>query len=150
MASLEQRFWAKVRKTDGCWLWAASTSFWGYGCFSFRRRFKLAHRVSWELHNGVIPEGLCVLHKCDTPKCVNPDHLFLGTNADNSADKVAKGRQSHTSNAGEASGRAKLTSVQVLEIRSRPDCKGVDLAKAFGVCQAQISLIRHGKTWAHI
>jgi len=94
----ETEFWKRVKKTDGCWLWTGGTCL-GYGkCLKPGTDPKLriqvkAHRVSWELANGPIPAGLCVLHRCDNPPCVSPEHLFLGTLADNRADCVAKGRQ---------------------------------------------------------
>lgn len=87
------QFWSKVNRTEGCWLWAGSKrSEMGYGSFVVRGRSFAAHRVSWELTHGPIPPGLKVLHKCDVPACVNPDHLFLGTDKDNHQDKAAKGR----------------------------------------------------------
>jgi hypothetical protein len=86
-----ERFWKKVNKTDGCWLWTA-TRIGRYGGFRFEGRSRTAHRVSWELAFGPIPDGLQVLHHCDTPLCVNPQHLFLGTPLDNARDRDSKGR----------------------------------------------------------
>ncbi len=95
----EQRFWAKVRKTPTCWLWTASRRNKGYGAFAYTKDGVLiqdrAHRYSWTIHRGPIPEGLFVLHNCpggDNPACVNPAHLFLGTNRINVEDMVRKGR----------------------------------------------------------
>lgn len=97
-----------------------------------------AHRFSWEAHNGQIPEEMCVLHKCDTPSCVNPDHLFLGTNDDNVADRVAKGRSAK----GEQHGKAKLTDRQILEIR---DMSGTlqEIGDYYGVHNSHISRIKN-------
>lgn len=93
--STEQRFWAKVNKTDSCWLWTAYRNRKGYGEFGMgghRGRMYLAHRVSWEMANGTIPDGMYVCHACDVPACVNPSHLWLGTATDNNRDMFAKGR----------------------------------------------------------
>jgi hypothetical protein len=95
---LEVRFWDKVQKTDGCWLWTAAKSPAGYGCFTVgsvkdgTRRLAIAPRVSWELAYGPIPDGMFVCHRCDIPACVRPDHLFLGTPKANIEDCVRKGR----------------------------------------------------------
>jgi hypothetical protein len=86
------RFWAKVEKTDGCWLWRAQIAC-GYGRFRSDQGNMQAHRFAWIITNGPIPDGLWVLHKCDVKICVNPEHLFLGTHEDNMADMVQKGRQ---------------------------------------------------------
>lgn len=92
-----KRFWNKVKKTDYCWLWTAYTNSDGYGQFWFRGTMGKAHRFSWILHNGEIPKGVCVLHiECDNPPCVNPDHLELGTDADNMQDCLKKGRHGNT------------------------------------------------------
>jgi hypothetical protein len=87
-----KRFWDKVVKTDTCWVWTASVNGKGYGSFGYGGRVQLAHRVSWQMHCGPIPPGLCVCHACDNPSCVRPDHLFLGTIKDNNRDRDRKGR----------------------------------------------------------
>lgn len=86
------RFWSNVRRSDGCWEWTGSKRGNGYGCLAVGGRQVGAHRVAWETQNGPIPEGLFVLHKCDNPPCVRPDHLFLGTAKDNAMDMARKGR----------------------------------------------------------
>ena len=93
--AVSQRFWDKVKKTPACWVWAGVTFRNGYGQFG---RHSLAHRIAWELMYGPIPAGLCVLHRCDNPPCVRPDHLFLGTVADNNHDMCAKGRNGRNGN----------------------------------------------------
>ena len=87
-----ERFWAKVDKSGDCWLWTASKTKEGYGYFRFDGAMRKAHRMSWLLTNGEIPEGMLVCHTCDNPSCVNPKHLWLGTNRDNMDDMNAKGR----------------------------------------------------------
>jgi hypothetical protein len=107
-----------------------------------------AHRMSWELHRGAIPAGLCVLHHCDVRACVNPAHLFLGTHLDNSDDKVAKGRQAR----GDTSGKRKLTERKVSRIKARllsGEGPAV-LAREAGVTSSTISAIATGRTWRHV
>lgn len=89
---LRYRFFQKVSKSEGCWLWKGTRNMKGYGTIKKDRKTYRAHRVSWELHNGPIPEGKQVLHKCDMRSCVNPDHLYLGTNIENVRDKMVRGR----------------------------------------------------------
>ncbi len=93
LVPLEQRFWPKVEKTGTCWVWQGATDSHGYGQIHEEPRgHSQAHRVSWELAYGPIPEGLDVLHCCDNPPCVRPTHLFLGTQLDNNLDAINKGR----------------------------------------------------------
>jgi hypothetical protein len=87
-----ERFWTRVDKSGECWVWTGAHLPTGYGRLTGAKRGMYAHRFSWELHNGPIPDGLLVCHKCDNPPCVRPDHLFLGTNVDNIRDRDAKGR----------------------------------------------------------
>lgn len=86
------RFWAKVNKSDGCWIWTAGKTDDGYGTFWTGNTHSKSHRISWALTNGAIPEGLQICHHCDNPSCVRPDHLFTGTNLDNQLDSIKKGR----------------------------------------------------------
>lgn len=130
-------FWSKVDRSNGatsCWNWAARINEWGYGEVWYKGRHCKSHRVSWELMHGEIPDGLCVLHTCDNPACVNPNHLFLGTNLDNMRDKVSKNRQSRLN--GENHPLHKLTKEQVLAIRqeySKGDVSLKTLSKRYGI-----------------
>jgi hypothetical protein len=144
----EQRFWNKVKKTDGCWNWTAARCR-SYGIFAPDGKVPTgAHRVSWRLAFGEIPDGLFVLHKCDNPLCVRPDHLFLGTQSDNIKDKVNKGRQQR----GSGAGGAKLTERDVMEIKARAlrGEKTRALADYYGVSFGNVWMILTGKTWTHV
>lgn len=148
---MPQRFWEKVRITPGCWLWLAS-NVRGYGVFGLNRKTPLAHRVSWEMHNGPIPVGRLVLHRCDTPSCVNPDHLWLGTHADNMRDMAAKrrGRAEHPS--GLQAYHAKLTAEQATEILAlrAAGVKQREVAKRFGVHRSTVQELTQGRTYADV
>ena len=144
------RFWSHVEKSQGgCWRWTASTRD-GYGRFWVKRleHAVYAHRASYELVHGTIPAGMHCLHRCDTRSCVNPEHLFLGTNAENTADKVAKGRQWR----GEKIWTAKLTAEDVREIRSRHAIGDTPttLAKAFGIGVQHVGRIVRREKWKHV
>lgn len=144
---LADRFWAKVVKADGCWGWSGTRNQYGRGQISRGGRYgklAMASHVSWELHHGQIPTGLWVLHKCDNPTCVNPQHLFLGTHQDNMDDAKAKGRMRGGHPPGERHPAAKLTTEQVIAIREdgRSQSK---IAAAYGVTQSHISAIKRDK-----
>lgn len=131
----------------GCWIWTAGLMGKGYGQFYISGgNTRLAHRISWELYKGPITAGLSVLHRCDRPRCVNPDHLFLGTPADNAADCKEKGRKPQ----GETHSNAKLSEADVQAIRGRPGKTHAGLAREYRVTPAHISLIRRGKRWRHL
>ena len=146
---IEDRFWEKVDKSGECWIWTACTDGHGYGVMSVPGGYTKAHILSYRMHVGEIPRGLCVLHKCDNPRCVNPDHLFLGTRRDNALDRDRKGRVAH----GESHYAAKLTNKQVREIRERWDAGGVriiELARDYGVNDGNIEQIVKRKTWRRV
>jgi hypothetical protein len=136
----------------GCWLWSKGVSATGYGTLWIKGRNVSAHRYSWEREKGSIDDapgyhGLCVLHRCDVRACVNPDHLFLGTVADNNADRGAKGRTAVVR--GEDRASAKLSKQQVDQIkRLRGTLPQRSIARKFGVSQGLVSLIQTGKVWA--
>lgn len=148
---IDEHFWAQVEilGPDECWEWQSGKSHKGYGHARFEEQTVVAHRVAWILTHGHIPDGLHVLHKCDNPPCVNPNHLFLGTNADNVADKVAKKRQSR----GTSNGIAKLTEEQVTEARRRFAEGGISmaaLARKYGVSGVSMRCVLLRITWKHI
>lgn len=153
---VRNRFWSQVQKTASCWLWIGATREDGYGIISVNGRPTRAHRYSWTMHRGEIPNGLHVLHRCDTPACVNPDHLFLGTNADNVADREAKGRGSpppDVHHRGDDHPSSKLTEAIVREIRAsyRPRVvTQAELAKRYGVSEAAVWAVLHGQNWRHV
>src|SRR5574340_407485 len=152
--SLLERFFDKVspEALTGCWLWTGAVKELGYGVIGLGTREQgtsKAHRVSWELHNGPIPSGLNVLHSCDTPSCVNPDHLRLGTLSDNARDCVNRGRLKLPDNRGERAAWSKLTAADVLEIKTR-QASGADYARRFNVSRSAIYEIWRGKNWASV
>ena len=176
--SLAAAFWARVVKHDaGCWIWTGARNPAGYGGFNVRRQQRLAHRVAWTMERGAVPDGLCVLHRCDNPPCVNPDHLFLGTQLDNVADMIDKGRVARgdrsgrrrhpemypreklpafthpeTVPRGEQNGQSRLTSAAVIEIRRRHfgGESMPSIGARFNVTSGAIFKVVHRMTWRHV
>jgi hypothetical protein len=126
---------------SGCWLWLMSVNNHGYGTRGFSGKNALAHRVSWVLHRGPIPDGLHVLHRCDNPACVNPDHLFLGTHADNMQDMVRKGRVK--------SGMAKLDMDKANEIRQlrKSGMTSAAVGRRYGVSDGNVRMVWENRIW---
>ena len=150
--TMEERFWAKVDKSGDCWMWLASTGTVGYGQFgvSIKGKYRMhqAHRVSWMISNGEIPNGLVIMHSCDVKTCVNPGHLRAATQADNVADMISKGREGHLN--GDKHPNARLSESQVFEIYDNNIESHVVLGKKYGVCAKQISAIRLGEKWKDV
>lgn len=143
-----ERFIEKINHNPetGCWEWTAWVNNWGYGFFYGSRKSRLAHRASYELFCGEIPDKMHVLHKCDNPKCVRPSHLFLGTELDNKRDMVEKKRQAY----GERNGKSKVNQEIIKTIRERRDLKLREVSEMFGISIMQASRIRRGLQWRHI
>jgi len=150
MRTLEERFWTKVdvRGPDECWPWQGAKSH-GYGTIWLEGKNLRAHRMVWELTFGLIPDGFCVCHSCDNGLCVNPAHLFLGTQAENMADMKSKGRSSK----GRLSGRAKLTEDQVISIRkeyAQGNITHMELGAKYNVVHRTIGFVTSRETWSHL
>jgi hypothetical protein len=146
MRTLRERFEAKwtPEPYSGCWLWTGCVQAQGYGRF-WKNKHVRAHRVAWELHHGAVPSGMHVLHSCDTASCVNPGHLFLGTDSDNRRDCVKKVRHAF----GARSAGVKLTESQIREIRI--DQRSLrKIAKDYGVSYRAIGYIKNRITWKHV
>lgn len=156
------RFWAKVDRNGptpihvswlgNCWVWTAATGHWGYGKLRANKRWYMAHRWSYEMENGPIPTGFLVLHRCDTPACVRPSHLRVGTARDNTQDMRSKGRAADIGALGMSNSHAKLTDEQVIAIRERFEAGELigSLATEHGVHRATVSAIVNGRRWKHL
>lgn len=161
-ATEELRFWAKVNKQEPltshapelgpCWVWTGAKGAWGYGRLTVKAQRKLAHRFSFEIANGPIPKGMFVLHRCDNPSCVRPDHLRMGTPKENTQDMYVRRRAALMGPKGESNSHAKLTEAQVIQIRNRFS-RGeliVRMAAEFGMDVTSVSKIVNGRSWRHV
>lgn len=145
----EMRNRCEVVPWSGCWIWMMGTDRGGYGRIMVDDKGRTTHRYAWTLAKGPIPAGLHVLHRCDVRCCVNPEHLWLGTNADNLRDAAAKGRLSRSRNVGERNHFSKLTADDVRFIRESKE-RNVTLAEMFQVDASAISNVRRRRNWAHL
>ena len=147
-----KRFWGKVsvKGPDECWEWKAGRFKDGYGgvCLHHGKMLRV-HRVSWMFYNGPIPKGMLVLHHCDNPICVNPDHLFLGTDADNVADMDKKGRRRNNPCKGEKNGNAKLDEDEIVAIVQSKDSVE-ELSRKYAISTHHVRQIRQRKSWKHM
>lgn len=146
---IKERFWSKVKKSRGCWIWTGAKCRQGYGQLYAKKRLFIAHRYSYVIHKGLIG-NLNVLHTCDNPSCVNPRHLFLGTHKDNMQDKYRKNRQNMP--ACEQHWNSKLSASDIKYIRKQKRYRGlgVKLAKRFNVTKENINYILRNETWKNI
>lgn len=156
-APLQARFWSKVNLGAGCWEWKGPRAKTGYGTINVNGMTATAHRVAWILVNGTIPPGLHVLHRCDNPPCVRPDHLFLGTHDDNMRDCSSKGRCGSTIHPerrprGERHPGTRLTAELVRQIRALrvEGATCAALARRFGVSRGTIHNVVARRTWRHV
>lgn len=172
-------FWKRVKKTDSCWIWLGAFGKYGYGLTSYKSKTKRAHRLAYELTYGVDPGQLCVCHSCDNPACVRPDHLWIGTHADNHNDMKRKGRNkkgdAHWTRVmpekvkrgdnsyqrrhpewlarGERHGNARMTNAMVLKMRRMRNDTGASfgvIGNRFGLSRAAVFAAVTGKTWRHV
>lgn len=148
------RFWSKVRiaAPEDCWEWNGALRN-GYGHAWVDMKLQYAHRVSWSWANGPIPSGMHILHRCDNPRCVNPGHLFIGTNNDNIADRISKGRGTNPGVPGERNHNAKINETTVRAIRSRAasgQFTHKQIANEFGLSRSRTSSVIRGIGWKHV
>lgn len=139
---------------NGCWVCTSHVpNTYGYPQCRINYKFKMISHIMYEKFKGEITTGMLICHTCDNPTCINPEHLFLGTNLDNMADMVKKGRQSHIGSPGlngEKHPRAKLTEVQVTEILSIKGMRNKEIAHKFNISQERVSSIRTGQSWKYL
>lgn len=145
-STLKERFFYKVEKTDSCWNWIGGKYSNGYGCMFVGRKLTGAHRVSWMVHNGAIPSGMQILHRCDNPPCVNPDHLFLGSQLENIRDMLGKNR------GGQHKCRT-VTASDVIAIRKEREETGASfkrIGEKYGFCANTAWMICTRKSWSNL
>lgn len=162
--ALRARFWQKVDRSSECWTWTAVKNHWGYGRIMVQGKARAAHRVSYLISNGPVPAGMCVLHTCDNPPCVNPSHLFLGTLKDNMLDMVRKGRgpsrlfthgpsgpRTNTAK-GESHGHSFLREADVREMRAlrATGLSYAAIARRFGIHSTTARDICVRQRWKHV
>ena len=149
--TFKERLEEKFRVTPGCWIWIACSTKGGYGQISKKRKMVMAHRAAYELYVEAIQDGLIIRHKCDNPRCVNPDHLVPGTYKDNMQDMYSRNRQADMRGrtVGEKHGKSKLTEMQVLEILSDTRTQG-KIAEDYRVSRTCIGDIKRRRLWAYL
>jgi len=147
--SLQERFELYIKRTIDCWEWIGHRDPNGYGRLNVDGYPMLAHRLSYQLRWGGIPDGMAVLHKCDNPRCVNPEHLFLGTQSDNANDMYRKGRSRKRGMKGTDHHQAKLSEADVRAIRTSQEPDG-KVGAQYGISRTAVNDIRKRRSWAHI
>lgn len=143
--SLNDRFWEKVEKTTSCWNWIANKNRKGYGRIWVDGRNEFAQRVAFTMLYGQFNKKMRILHCCDNPSCVNPKHLYIGTDADNGRDKAIRGRAAM----GEKNGNSKLKPKDIIAIRRSADSYA-NLARTFGIDRTQVWNIKTKRQWKHL
>lgn len=149
-AKFDEGMTPRPSNPDNCWLWGKGTTTFGYGRIGMFKDYWTTHRLSFEFFNGDIPDGLCVLHKCDNPLCNNPSHLFTGTNADNVADMVFKNRQSKLKGERNGNSKLRLKDVGVIRRMARAGVAFSDIGYAFDITPTMSRHVATGKNWPHV
>ncbi len=149
--SLKKRILRNYEEVNGCWNWKKYKNSLGYGIINVKGKIHLAHRISWQIFKGEIPESLLICHTCDNPSCINPNHLWMGTNKENQEDMFKKNRSRHVR--GDDHSSSKLDSEKVKKIRSLSKPRyytAKRLAEEFKVSEVTIHNIIYGRTWRHL